>query len=118
MVVVLYSSCPLCGKRAIKYPFPVCTRCEEAILREPIPEATILLEEVKVLSCRGYDGAVKNSIKYFKYRNAGHMMRAFERAFEDFVAQNMELMLDMDFVVSVPMHPTRQKKRTFNQSEV
>ncbi|NQT32713.1 MAG: ComF family protein [Candidatus Omnitrophica bacterium] len=116
--VIFYSACPLCGREPIKHPLPICRPCEESILQARVPGPVFLQGGLRILSCRVYDGSVKESIKYFKYRHAGNMMRSFERAFDDFTKRNMDSFLDKDLIVSVPMYPARQRKRTFNQSEV
>lgn len=64
-----------------------------------------------------YRAAVKDVIQGYKYRQAIHLTEDLGTLLEACFRATMPSQL-IDAVVAVPLHPTRQRERTYNQSDL
>jgi ComF family protein len=71
----------------------------------------------KARSAVRYRGAVKSVIQAYKYRQAIHLTQDLASLLEAGFRASVSLDC-IDAVVAVPLHSTRQRERTFNQSDL
>jgi ComF family protein len=104
------SFCYICGKPSKGI---LCDGCkknfeEKRVNKIFFPDADHLSQVYIVFE---YEGEVRRLIEEFKYEKRKEIARYFSQYFSG-------LPLDYDFIVPVPLHPTRLRERGFNQSEV
>lgn len=128
-VSLLYPEvCAACGQGLYRWEKTVCLRCEHLLphtgyeLVADNPLARIFwgrLECNAVTACLFFskEGKTQHLIHELKYkgnRDAGHFL-GVELGKS---LKNAPLFNDIDFIVPVPLHPKREQKRGYNQSEV
>ena len=100
--------CPSCGRF---YPASgedhLCARC----LNEP-PAFSLHR------SCGAYGGTLKDVILLFKYRRYAPLSRPLARFADASLASDACLWAGADFLVPVPIHPSRRRERGFNQARL
>jgi competence protein ComFC len=69
-------------------------------------------------SCGAYDGALKDIILLFKYRELSILGRGLAGIAGEAVGGDGELWAGVDALIPVPLHPRRKRERGFNQSRV
>ncbi|MBQ8599359.1 MAG: ComF family protein [Oscillospiraceae bacterium] len=94
----------------------VCFRCEENLPRLENPLCQEKMGQVERVYCAlSYERRVPNAIAAFKFRGKSRLHRYFVK----------QMLLQMgpqledegcDFMVCVPMYPTKERKRGYNQS--
>ncbi|HOQ37964.1 MAG TPA: ComF family protein [Acetivibrio sp.] len=62
-----------------------------------------------------YTGIVKDAVKRFKFSNKPAYYRAFARLLSQKIKETMDYRL-FDAIISVPLHPVRERTRGYNQS--
>lgn len=115
---VLPAVCPVCKDASLKYPSPICQKCENKLLLEPIPPKTASQKLSSVISCRFYGDITAECIKQFKYLRQLQFIRVFDKIILDIISKNHSLFNDIDFVIAVPLHKHCREKRGFNQAEI
>ena len=65
-----------------------------------------------------YGGRLKDAILLYKYRRFHILGRDFARIIHRTLGKDEDIWWKADFIVPVPLHPKRQKKRGFNQAQV
>lgn len=65
-----------------------------------------------------YGGRLKDAILLYKYRKFQILGRDFARIIHHVLGKDEDIWWKADFIVPVPLHPKRQKKRGFNQAQV
>ena len=65
-----------------------------------------------------YRGQLKDAILLYKYRRFQILGRDFARIIHRALGKDEDIWWKADFIVPVPLHPKRQKKRGFNQAQV
>lgn len=63
-----------------------------------------------------YKGAVRDSIRIFKYRGLFSNGKVIGKIMADYAIDNIKL--EYDYVTAVPLHPKRYRSRGYNQSEI
>lgn len=63
-----------------------------------------------------YDGLIKDSIYNFKYHNKPYLYKFLGMSLVQYM-QSIDY-IDFDFIIPVPLHPVKMKKRGYNQSEL
>jgi ComF family protein len=97
---------------------PLCARCGFPLqsAQTPCPECRVLTQTITgIRASAWHEGAVREAIHALKYQHRRDLARplaqllagAWERA-----------RLPCDFVTSVPLHPSRQAERGYNQAEL
>lgn len=136
--VVLAPSCAACGE-LLEHPTrgPVCRGCWHSILPltpplcdrcgDPLPSWRVISRPLAVCPrCRrrppyvaraaavgAYDGALRAIVHAIKYEGR----RSLARPLAGLIRQSCSAVLDgADFVVPVPLHPSRRRSRGFNQA--
>jgi len=102
---------PCCPRCALPYPAEngsnhLCQEC----LRHPPP-----FEEVRVVSV--YEDAMKRAINLFKYEDGICLDRPFATLLAELLDRT-PLSLSPDLILPVPLHVSRLRERTYNQSDL
>lgn len=63
-----------------------------------------------------YDGLIKELIHDYKYCNKPFYYKLFAKLLTDYMMQNGYI--NFDYIISVPLHKIKQRKRGFNQTEL
>ncbi|MFC1570249.1 ComF family protein [Candidatus Omnitrophota bacterium] len=116
--VLLPMRCSTCGNKPASYPMSICPSCRNKILSQNAPPAIQSKRITRILSCRSYEGLVRECIKSFKYRGDTKLLDVFEEVIEEFIYDECPFTRNIDFIVPVPMHPSRRLKRGYNQAEL
>lgn len=102
------SLCPVCGRFFEGAgESHICRSCVEA--RPPYAVHR---------SCGAYDGALKDIILLFKYRELSVLGRGLAGIAGEAFGGDRELWEGVDALIPVPLHPRRKRERGFNQSRV
>lgn len=102
--------CHCCNREAVVNDYGICRACE-GTLRFPSIQAAIPNID-GITSGLVYDGFAADAIKRFKYEG-----KLYEKElFVHFMKIPIEW--QFDYVIPVPLHPKRIRKRGYNQSEV
>ncbi len=99
---VLPPWCEMCGKPLASE--PLCGQCREHPLHiEKIRSAAI------------FEGALRDGIHRFKYQRWSSLAEPFGEMLADFWQAER---LTADWLIPVPLHPSRERDRGYNQSEL
>lgn len=110
-------ACPGCGIGKPDHPYPVCARCRYSMLAAPSPPFASLDGITEIMSCRLYEGAVKNCISDFKYRANRRLLRIFDDITRHYLAgEGHKTHTTGSLIVPVPSHVLREKSRGYNQA--
>lgn len=117
-----YSLCKSCFKR-LHFILDGCNKCGKPIInksleRESLIECSYCYNKTfyfdKVISCIEYDELSKKLILDFKYKRKTYLCRYIAHLMkEKFLLENIKV----DYILFVPLHKKRLRKRGFNQAE-
>lgn len=105
-----YVCCPLCGREKFLPEEGICEECRASLRYapelEPLPPLSGLY------SLWQYSGAGREAVLRLKYSNATYLADVF--------AEQMRIPQDwlFDYIIPVPLHRSRLRKRGYNQSEM
>ncbi|HHZ02471.1 MAG TPA: ComF family protein [Tissierellia bacterium] len=112
--------CIDCERKFIKLEPPLCAKCSKPIAST---------DHIFCRDCCTYDrsfevskspysykGLVKDSIYNFKYYNKPYFYKLFGKCLIDYMKENNYT--DFDYIVSVPLHPSKLRIRGYNQAEL
>lgn len=102
--------CHCCDREAVVNEYGICSECEKEL--ELAPNIGLIEYVDGHASGLLYRGAAANAIKSFKYD--GQLYK--KEMFIPFMQIPAEWAFD--YVISVPLHPKRERSRGYNQSEV
>ena len=113
--------CSHCEKLLKKLEPPLCKKCSKPIsyssTTELCPECS---EEAKYFeisrSPYAYEGLIKKAIYSYKYYNKPYFYKLFGNLLVDYMISADYK--DFDYIVAVPLHPSKMRKRGYNQSEL
>lgn len=113
--LLLQAPCPLC-QRMTGAAF--CQDCQRQVQRCQFSDTSWLQEDqLPVFAWGRYSGALRRTIAAFKYENRPHLARPLGEwlalAWLNATRQATALT-----VVPIPMHPTKQQQRGFNQADL
>ncbi len=116
--------CPECWGKIKKNLPPFCRSCGRQLsktnLTKNICAACVrkTLHFDRAFSPCLYEGAVKELIHEFKYKNKDYIGYTLSKLMIDFIKE-YELPIDLiDFIIPVPLHQTRLREREYNQAEI
>lgn len=100
--------CALCGDplpswRLVSLPLARCARCRR------LPRA---IERARAIGA--YDGALRSIVHALKYDGRRSLARPLAALMK---TRGADTLIGADFVVPVPLHPSRRRERGFNQAE-
>jgi ComF family protein len=116
--VMLPAHCASCGKYPASYPLPICRECSSLILSAPTPSPKTSKNLEKILSCRAYEGPLKECLKNFKYGGNRRSLDIFRVLLLDFLDKERSSFNGTDGIIPVPLHPAKRRVRGYNQSEL
>jgi ComF family protein len=104
-----YSSCCVCCGRFFSSPVEphICKKC----LEQKPPYSLHR-------SCGFYNGELKDILLLFKYKGFRSLGEALILFAINVMGEKHFLWQDLDVIIPVPLHPSRQRQRGFNQSEI
>ncbi len=113
--------CCDCEKKIKKIIPPVCAKCSKPINYD---KSTELCRECSgderyfetSKSLYAYEGVIKNAIYKYKYYNKPYFYKFFGNLLVDYM--NREGYLNFDYILSVPLHPSKLRSRGYNQAEL
>ncbi len=108
--------CPACLRAIERLPLPLCAVC-----RQPVDEAAphgcrsgaTMLASVSAIGV--YAGPLRAAVRALKYEGRHAVTSALAPLLAERVAP---LLAADDLLVAVPLHPTRQRERGYNQSAI
>ena len=110
--------CAACGQNGAPHPLPLCPGCMDLVIRgEAPPEASSPRIE-NIMSCRVYDGVIKECVTAFKYSGKLRFASVFEKLIDVSLSRPEGRPHQADVIIPVPIHPVKQHKRGFNQAEI
>lgn len=120
------SVCAACGNTLFRWEDTVCTRCRNFLpktgyeLNDDNPLARIFYGKVKlqaVTACFFFskEGKVQHLIHELKYKGNADAGVFLGRELGKSI-QRVPLFQNIDYLIPVPLHPKREKKRGYNQS--
>jgi competence protein ComFC len=96
----------------------VCGVCIRQIKRHPKPDCCSAKSSFSAArSVCLYEGAIKELIHLFKYKNKRSLAGLFARYMTDFMKDEAAFVEGIEMVTFVPLHRQRRRERDFNQSE-
>lgn len=110
--------CVSCSSRDALWGLPICLSCKTSISKHVPPPVLSSKSLRKILSCRSYEGAMRECIKSFKYGGNMNLLKVFEEMIASFIQDSSFFPEKIDLVVPVPMYPGRRLTRGYNQSEI
>lgn len=113
--------CPDCEKRIKKLVPPLCSKCSKPI--DYNSSADLCRECVATerhfemaKSPYTYEGLIKKAIYSYKYGNKPYFYKFFGNSLVSYMKANDYT--GFDFIVPVPLHTSKMRKRGYNQSEL
>ncbi len=116
--VVNYPVCSDCSKKIKPVPEPICQICGQPTLQTicyQCKDSPPFFTKARAFGI--YEGVLKKSIHFFKYRKKKRLSRFLSNLLWEFLIHNPDWMA-MDFLVPVPLNKLRLKERGYNQSEI
>lgn len=113
--------CPECAKTITYVEEPVCKKCgkpiryEEEEYCDDCKKQTAYYEQGR--SVWVHRGPVRWSIYQFKYRNQRHYGKFYAKEMVRIYGEQIKRW-GIELIVPVPLHPTRKRKRGYNQAEI
>jgi len=105
---VILNTPPLCAKCARRLPFkkPLCFECKgrHSYLKQ-------------VWAWGIYDGTLKKCLHIFKHKKRKYIIEPFIGQIRSFAEQE-GILKSIDMLVPVPLHPSNERDRTYNQAEI
>ena len=114
--------CAGCAAQIVPIAAPFCAVCGQAVPGDTdgCPDCRRRRPAfVRARAMGAYDGVLRSAIHQFKYRERPQMAVPLGRLLIVFAREQAPALngLRFDGVLAVPMHPTRQRQRGYNQSE-
>lgn len=110
--------CPTCLATVQPITLPTCVRCGHPLQKDgaPCPECRKHPFVItRIQAAAWHDGAVREAIHALKYNRR----RDVSKPLGEILAQQISKSnLRCDFVTAVPLHPTREQTRGYNQAEL
>lgn len=112
----LESPCPLCQRSTAQ---EFCQACRHQVQRCQLPNPQTFWHDSLPLFVWGtYSGSLKQAIATLKYENQPQIARPLGHWLARAWLENPPIATQRPIVVPIPMHPSKQKIRGFNQAEL
>lgn len=113
--------CPDCEKKLKKIQPPVCSKCSKPInYRSSIDLCSECCDTKRYFTMSkspyAYEGIIQKAIHRYKYHNKPYFYKFFGSLIINFMEEINYT--NFDLIVSVPLHPSKMRKRGYNQSEL
>jgi ComF family protein len=114
LAVALGASCAACGE-PLEHPTrgPVCAICWRSVAAEapPLPAVSAVVSRAQAIGL--YDGALRSIVHAIKYDGRRSLSTPLARLIRDRCGYVLD---GADVAVPVPLHPSRRRRRGFNQA--
>ena len=116
--------CPVCEEKTPRISPPFCAKCSQPFTGDITGSFTCANCQGRVLhfdtavSVYRSRGVVRKMIHDFKYGRQLHLRHLVGRWLSETLADARLASQRFDLIVPVPLHPTRQRERGFNQAEL
>lgn len=114
-IKILYPNmCIFCGEIfEINEKVFVCPSCKESLEHYTYPNEEEDINKAKAYSIFKYDGMVRSMLHRFKF----HYHPEYSKGIVELITEKLPKNLSgFDYVVAIPMHPKKQRKRGFDQT--
>ncbi len=127
---ILYpKSCHICSKifknRTEAFDDYLCLECFKGMKKTSVIYETLWEKERNIsvyhrlISYYVYEGSIKELVHKFKYSNRPYLAGTIAALMSSRIKEyDMPLLNRIDALLPVPLHPSRQREREFNQSEL
>lgn len=115
-----HSACMLCG-RFLSYPCPICLECIDEMNLDRLKTramVTMIPTLDACLSAFRYDGVPEKTVHLLKYESGCAVAPLLGEALAYALCMHPDVLHRTDAIVPVPLHPSRLKKRGYNQAEL
>ena len=120
--------CFACGRKLLRNEVMICSECSLHLPRtdfhtfSPNPMEKLFWGRVPIEAATAYfqfrkGGGVQSIVHNLKYRNHPEIGIYFGRQLGYNLAEN-EIFSSVDAIIPIPLHPKKQRKRGYNQSDV
>ncbi len=110
----LQSHCPLCQRPSHSEFCSSCTKqLQKCQLNDPF-----VSEQIPVFAWGSYGGILKRALAVLKYNNCPQVARPLGEWLGEFWLEKSPYYTKNIVVVPIPLHPSKQKTRGFNQAEL
>jgi competence protein ComFC len=110
--------CQACWDNLAQLPSPFCAECKSFIEKDKqCKHCGNEKKFVLVYSLGNFDERYQSLIYAFKYNQLINLGRRLGYALGEKIKEDRGF-LESDFIIPVPLHPSRKRKRGFNQSEI
>ena len=120
--------CYACGNSLYKNEEVICTYCRFRLpktnfhLEKDNPVSRMLWGRVRIEAAAAFcyyrkDGRVQNLIHQYKYKGKKEIGPFLGKLYGSYL-KGVPLFNEVDLIIPVPLHPKKQKKRGYNQSEL
>jgi len=113
--------CPACVQKITVIRAPYCMKCGKPLTDSRREYCTDCLRHAHAFeqgrAVFSYQGALKHSLYRFKYDNKREYSRFYASAMNAFLGRWI-MEQQIDCIVPVPLHASRQKQRGYNQAEL
>ena len=112
--------CPLC-QRHLESGCILCSPCEHGLARQLLPENDAIFRMPPLrycLSVYAYKAEARQMVHKLKYHSAASLAQPLGEAMCLRLIHQRALYKRIDLVIPVPLHPSRQEERGYNQAEL
>lgn len=113
--------CPSCFSKLSFVTAPVCKKCGKEIISPDVEYCPDCVKRHRTfeygIALLNYNEAAARSIAAIKYKNKREYLDFYGKLAAEFCG-NQLLNMKADCLVPVPIHPSRRRKRGFNQAEL
>ena len=112
--------CPVCH-RFLSGTACLCSVCESQLKKQRLADEKALFRVPPVRNCLSvyaYKGAARQMVHLLKYRSAVSLSQPLGEAMCLRLIHQRALYKRIDLVIPVPLHPSRQEERGYNQAEL
>lgn len=114
------NECPIC-QRFLGGTACLCSVCESQLKKQRLADEKALFRVPPVRNCLSvyaYKGAARQMVHLLKYRSAVSLSQPLGEAMCMRLIHQRALYKRIDLVIPVPLHPSRQEERGYNQAEL
>ena len=110
--------CQVCWDNLVCLPFPFCVECRSFIEKDKYCKQCGNEKGLGLVYALGsFDNSYQSLIYAFKYKQLLNLGKRLGFVLGDSIKEDKRF-LELDFLIPVPLHPSKKRKRGFNQSEI
>ncbi len=121
--LIFPKACHICskdiGNKRIAFDDYICASCAKGMTCANEENSPSDSSFKRLFASFSYEGATKKLIRKFKYENRPYLAATICRLIDNSLNETSKKILSkIDGIVAVPLYPSRQREREFNQSEL